>query len=186
MNNLSTEDEYSSKNKSITIANLREAEEHYKQELLEREKKINDLVYIVKTYKINEQMLEERDKIIEELKNQLGSNNEIFKTKLEENVIKTNMFSPKEATPTVMPLSESKKGVSKVKKTDKKTPKKGNDIPFEVTKTGNVAKYGSFFFYKKDFYLYIYRKTEYNRKYAIPFAEKFSKPTACEKKSWKK
>lgn len=85
MNNMSTEDEEESYlNKPITIATLREIEERYKQELLEKEKEINDLVYIVKTYKISEQMLAERDKIIEELRKQIAELKETIRKLQEE------------------------------------------------------------------------------------------------------
>lgn len=82
---MSTEDEEEGYlNKPITIATLREIEERYKQELLEKEKKINDLVYIVKTYKISEQMLAERDKIIEELRKQIAELKETIRRLQEE------------------------------------------------------------------------------------------------------
>jgi len=84
MSNFTTEDEYGSSGKQITIATLREIEERFRQELLEKEKKINDLVYIVKTYKIGEEMLAERDKIIEELRKQIVDLKETIRKLMEE------------------------------------------------------------------------------------------------------
>ena len=84
MSNFTTEDESGYSGKPITIATLREIEERFRQELLEKEKKINDLIYVVKTYKINEQMLAERDKIIEELRKQIAELKETIRKLQEE------------------------------------------------------------------------------------------------------
>ena len=84
MNNISIEGENDSCSRQITVATLREIEERYKEQLLEKEKKINDLVYIVKTYKISEQMLAERDKIIEELRKQIAELKETIRKLQEE------------------------------------------------------------------------------------------------------
>lgn len=83
-NATSEEDDEEYLSKPLTIATLREVEERYKQELLEKEKKINDLVYIVKTLKVSEQMLAERDKIIEELRKQIAELKETIRKLQEE------------------------------------------------------------------------------------------------------